>query len=368
MGSLTDLLISLGIAVAAVAIGLGVHQVLSSLLHRRHSRKPLTFRGLPLNLGFWQGPLRVILPGICLAIAVPFLDFPARATSLLIQGITLWLIGGFSWLIIRTIAMAREMILSRFDVGVKDNLGARRVSTQIRVFERVLVSVVVVLTIALMLMTFQSVRQIGVSILASAGAVGLVMGFAAQKSLTAILAGLQIAITQPVRLGDAVLVEGEFGSIEEITLTFVVVKLWDQRRLIVPITHFIEKPFQNWTRSASQLVGSVFIYTDYSLPVPEVRAELDRIVRGTNLWDGRVCKLQVTNVTSEGLELRALASAGDSAQTWDLRCHVREQIVEFIKDRFPESLPRTRINLGRRHESQHGKTEARVASSMATSA
>jgi small-conductance mechanosensitive channel len=148
-------------------------------------------------------------------------------------------------------------------------------------------------------------------------------------------------------LEDSVLVEGEWGWIEEITLTFVVVKLWDQRRLIVPITNFIEKPFQNWTRSASELIGSVFIYADYSLPVAEVRAELARIVETTDLWDGRVCNLQVTNVTDKGVELRALASAADASQTWDLRCYVREQLVEFIKERFPETLPQTRINLDR---------------------
>jgi small-conductance mechanosensitive channel len=287
----------------------------------------------------------MIAPGLCLAFTIPFMDLTGRPAAFLTQGVKLWLIAAFSWFTIRTIAMAREMILSRFDVNVSDNLEARRVSTQIKVLERVLVTIVVTLTVALMLMTFQTVRQVGVSILASAGLIGLVIGFAAQKSLAAILAGLQIAITQPVRLGDAVLVENEWGWIEEITLTFVVVKLWDQRRLIVPITHFLDKPFQNWTRTSAELIGSVFIYADYSLPVPEVRSELQRVVRGTDLWDGRVCNLQVTNVTQQGVELRALASAADSSQTWDLRCYVREQMLDFIKGRFPESLPRTRIKL-----------------------
>lgn len=316
---------------------------------------------MPLNLGFWRGPLSLILPGLCLALAIPFLDFPDRLMTLFTQGVTIWFIAGFSWLIVRTLAMAREMILSRFDIKASDNLEARRVSTQIKVFERILVTIVIVLTIALMLMTFQTVRQIGVSILASAGVIGLVIGFAAQKSIATILAGLQIAITQPIRLEDAVLIEDELGWIEEITLTFVVVKLWDQRRLIVPITHFIEQPFQNWTRTSAELIGSVFVYADYSLPVPAVRAELMRIVRSTDLWDGRVCNLKVTNVTSEGLEIRALASAANSSRTWDLRCYVRERLVEFIKEHYPESLPRTRINLSRKRSFQFGNETLEVS-------
>lgn len=348
MAGITSFLISIGIAAGAVALGVALDFIVSFFLSKRHSRKPFTFKGLRLNLGYWRGPLAAILPALCLALSTPLLNLPGRTAIIFGKGLSLWLIAAFSWLIVRTIAMAREIILSRFDVEATDNLEARRISTQIRVFERVLVSVVVVLTIALMLMTFQTVRQIGLSILASAVVIGLVIGFAVQRSLATILGGLQIAITQPIRLEDAVLVEGEWGWIEEITLTFVVVKLWDQRRLIVPITHFIEKPFQNWTRTASELKGSgVFIYADYCLSIPEVRSELQRVVRSTDLWDGRVCNLQVTNVTNEGVELRALASAADSSQTWDLRCYIREHILDFIKNNFPESLPRTHIKLSR---------------------
>ena len=342
---LTNLLISIVIAAAALALGFGLNSVSAFLLFRRHARKPLTIRGLPLNLEYWRGPLRIIMPALCLALSTPLLHLPDWLTIGLRHALTLLLIGASSWLIVRTIGMIREMILSRFDLDASDNLKARSISTQIKVFERICVVIVVLVTLALMLTTFQSVRQIGVSILASAGLIGLVIGFAAQKSLATVLAGLQIAITQPIRLDDAVLVEGEWGLIEEITLTFVVVKIWDQRRLIVPITHFIDKPFQNWTRTTSELIGSVFIYADYFLPVPEVRSELQRIVSDTELWDGRVCNLQVTNVSKEGVELRALASAADSSQTWDLRCHIREKVLEFIKRRFPESLPRTRISL-----------------------
>ena len=366
MENITHLLVSAGIIGGAIAVGLLLNLLLSSLLHLRHSRKPFTFRGLPLNLAFWRGPVAVILPGLAVGLAIPFLDLPVRVTTRLSQALTIWLIGGFSWLIVRTIAMAREMVDSRLDVQASDNLSARRVATQIKVFERILVTIVIVVTIALMLMTFQTVRQIGVSILASAGVIGLAIGFAAQKSLATILAGLQIAITQPIRIEDAVMIDGNFGRIEEITLTFVVVRLFDQKRMIVPITEFIEKPFQNWTRTSSELVGTVFIYTDYSLPVQAVRAELERIVSSTDLWDGRVCKLQVTNISNEGMELRALASAVDSSHAWDLRCLIRERIVEYIKDHFPESLPRTRVNLDRQSEAQSGNGNFHVSPAIAS--
>jgi small-conductance mechanosensitive channel len=345
MGNFKTLLLSMAISAAALAAGIASNFIIAFLLYRRHSRTPFSLRGVPLNIEHWRGPLRVVLPLLTLAVALPFLQFPDRVHSILSHAVTLSTLAAFGWFIVRTITIARDVILSRFDTDVSDNLEARSVSTQIRVLERVVVIVVVICTIGAMLMTFQTVRQIGVSILASAGVVGLVIGFAAQRTLATILAGVQIAITQPIRLEDAVVVEGEYGWIEEITLTFVAVKLWDQRRLIVPITHFIEKPFQNWTRTTSELIGAVLIYTDYTVPVAELRAELQRIVEGTDLWDGRVCSLQVTNSTKLGMEIRALASAEDSPKTWNLRCHIREHLVDFIKRSFPESLPRSRVEL-----------------------
>jgi small-conductance mechanosensitive channel len=350
MGDFKTLLLSVAICVAALAAGIALNFLISFLLDRHHSRSSFTVRGVPVNPKYWRGPRLIVLPVLSLALALPFLEFSERTTFILRHAVTLSIIGSFGWLIVRTIAMARDVILSRFDIEASDNLQARRVSTQIRVLERVADVVVVTLTIAIMLMTFQTVRQIGVSIVASAGVLGLVIGFAAQRSLTTILAGVQIAITQPIRLEDAVVVEGEWGWIEEITLTFVVVKLWDERRLIVPITHFIEKPFQNWTRTTAELIGTVFIYTDYTVPVPELRTELQRIVESSDFWDGRVCSLQVTNSTNEGMEIRALASAADSPRTWDLRCYVREHMLNFIRRRFPESLPRSRVQLDRNHK------------------
>jgi small-conductance mechanosensitive channel len=200
-------------------------------------------------------------------------------------------------------------------------------------------------TFSFILMTFSEVRHIGVSILASAGIFGVVLGFAAQKTLGNFIAGIQIAIAQPIRLDDVVIIEGEWGWIEEITLTFVVVRIWDLRRMVVPISYFLEKPFQNWTRTSADLLGTVFIYTDYTVPVDEMRKELTRILESSPKWDKKVNVLQVSDTTDRSVELRALMSAADSPTAWDLRCEVREKLLEFLQKRFPGSLPRTRVEM-----------------------
>jgi small-conductance mechanosensitive channel len=198
---------------------------------------------------------------------------------------------------------------------------------------------------ASMLMVFDSVRQFGTSILASAGIAGIIIGFAAQRSIATLLAGFQIAFTQPIRLDDVVIVENEWGRIEDITLTYVTVRIWDMRRLIVPITYFIEQPFQNWTRTSSELLGSVFLYVDYTMPLQPLREELDRILETSQHWDRKVKVLQVTDAKEHTLELRALASAADASTAWNLRCEVREKLIAFVQQRYPEHLPRMRAEL-----------------------
>jgi small-conductance mechanosensitive channel len=197
-----------------------------------------------------------------------------------------------------------------------------------------------------MLMTFDRIRHVGVSILASAGMIGIILGFAAQRSIATLFAGLQIALTQPIRIDDAVIVEGEWGRVEEITLTYVVIKIWDLRRLVVPVTYFLEKPFQNWTRVSANLLGTVFLYVDYSVPVDEVRRELQAILKVSALWDGQVGGVQVTNSSERTLELRLLMSAADSSKIFDLRCEVREKVLAFLQQNHPGSLPRVRADLG----------------------
>ena len=194
-------------------------------------------------------------------------------------------------------------------------------------------------------MSFDSIRSIGVSLLTSAGIAGIIIGLAAQKAIATLLAGIQIALTQPIRIEDVVIIEGEWGWIEEITLTYVVVRIWDKRRLVVPTTYFIENTFQNWTRNSSEILGTVFIYTDYEIPFEKLREELTRLLQGSSLWDRKTNVLQVTDATDRSVEIRALMSAKDSPTAWDLRVYVREQLIVFIKENYPESLPKSRVSL-----------------------
>src|SRR5688572_4328270 len=213
--------------------------------------------------------------------------------------------------------------------------------------KKIAVGIIALFAIASMLMVFQPVRQLGTAMIASAGVAGIVIGFAAQKSLGTLLAGFQIAMTQPIRIDDVVIVEGEWGKIEEITLTYVVVRIWDLRRLVVPITYFIEKPFQNWTRTSADILGTVFLQVDYGVPVDAVRQELTRILEASPHWDRKVNVLQVTDAKERTLELRALASSSDASKSWDLRCEMREKLVAFVQKNFPHSLPRLRTTFER---------------------
>lgn len=250
-----------------------------------------------------------------------------------------------SFLLVKIIYLFEEFARMKFDVAQADNLRARKVHTQLNVVRRMAVVVIFVLTLAMVLMTFEKVRQVGTTMLASAGIIGIVVGMAAQKTIGTFIAGLQIAFTQPIRLDDVVIVENEWGRIEEITLTYVVVRIWDQRRLIVPITYFIDKPFQNWTRVTADLLGTVYIYVDYTFPVERLRDKLKSILEQSEQWDKKVCVLQVTNATDRTVELRALVSASDASKAWSLRCHVREEFIKYIQSDYPESLPKARVEL-----------------------
>ncbi len=260
----------------------------------------------------------------------------------ILKVLTVMLIGWLAMGAVRTIA---EGVLRYFDVSGQDNLTARRVHTQIKLIRQVLLFIIMIVTASVILMMFEQLRVIGVSLLASAGIPGLILGFSAQKVLSNLFAGIQIAITQPIRLDDVVIVENEWGWIEEITLTYVVVKIWDLRRLIIPISYFIEKPFQNWPRISADILGTVYIYADYTIPVAKLREELTRVLQSTDLWDGKVDCLQVTDAKEYTLELRALMSAKDSPKAWDLRCLVREKLVAFVQENYPQCLPKFRTEL-----------------------
>jgi small-conductance mechanosensitive channel len=258
---------------------------------------------------------------------------------------TVLIICGFTWCLLVLTKFGKKTLLKQYDISKEDNLKARKVYTQINVLEKVANFIIILLGIGLILISFESIRQIGVGLFASAGVAGIIIGFSAQKAIGTLIAGVQIAITQPFRLEDAVVVEGEWGWIEEINLNYVVVRIWDQRRLVLPSTYFLEKPFQNWTRTTSDIIGSVFIHTDYTISFEALRAELDRILESTDLWDKKVKVLQVTDAKEFTVETRILVSAKNSPTVWDLRVYVREKMVEFIQKNYPESLPKTRIDL-----------------------
>ncbi len=256
---------------------------------------------------------------------------------------TLAIIAGFTWLGLRAVAAVQELILIHNPVDIVDNLRARRIQTQTRVLVRTLSFFVLLLGLAAMLMTFPGARQFGGSLLASAGVAGLAVGFAAKSVLGNLIAGLQIAITQPIRLDDVVIVENEWGRIEEITGTYVVVRIWDDRRLIVPLQWFIENPFQNWTRASSSLTGAVTFWVDYAIPLEPLRKELERLLKEVpDLWDGRVSVLQVVDTSDRAIQLRVLVSSRDSSSGWDLRCYIRENLINFISHKHPNCLPQLR--------------------------
>jgi small-conductance mechanosensitive channel len=254
------------------------------------------------------------------------------------------LVASFTWLLTRVIAAAGRVVVLRYPVNMADNRHARGIQTQARVLVRTLTLFVIVFGLAFALMTFPGVRQIGAGLLASAGLAGLVVGFAAKPLLGNVLAGLQIAMTQPIRLDDVVIVEGEFGRIEEITGSYVVIAVWDERRMIVPLQWFIEHPFQNWTRTSAQILGSVFLWVDFGFPVEPLRKELARLCEGNADWDRRVCNIQVTDSSDRAMQLRILVSSASASQNGDLRCFLRERLLDYISRENPDYFPKLRID------------------------
>jgi small-conductance mechanosensitive channel len=293
-------------------------------------------------------PAKLILPLLALFLALPATSISTGLMDILRHALALGMIASVAWLLIILIDVFEDVIADKYKIGVRDDLRARKIQTQIHVLRRSAIVITCIVAFSVMLMTFPSIRQFGISLFASAGIAGLVIGMAARPTLSSLLAGLQIALTEPIRLEDVVIVEGEWGWIEEIATTYVVVRIWDLRRLVVPISYFIEHPFQNWTRVTADLLGTVFLYTDYTVPVEEVRQELHRILKTTELWDGKAWGLQVTNSSEHTMELRALMSASDSPRAWDLRCLVREKLITFLQQKFPAGLPRTRVEMERR--------------------
>jgi small-conductance mechanosensitive channel len=291
----------------------------------------------------WALPLLIGI--ILIRLAFSFLSLPSGFLPILNYVWGIAIIASIAWLIIRATDIPVVLITSHYNIKAKDNLEARKIHTQIRFFGKLIKITVIVLALAFMLMMFPAVRHFGVSILASAGVMGIIAGLAAQRSIANILVGIQITITQPFRVDDVVVIEGEWGWIEEITATYVVVRIWDLRRLIIPIVYFTEKSFQNWTRTSANILGTVYLYVDYSMPVEVIRRELHRILKNSDSWDGQAWGLQVTDTTEHTIQLRALMSAADSPTAWNLRCEVREKLIGYLQENYPTALPKIRGEL-----------------------
>jgi small-conductance mechanosensitive channel len=277
---------------------------------------------------------------------LPFENEEIEATILKISKILIIAFVGF--LLIKVSAFIKYLVYNQYEISGKDNLHQRKVRTQINFIHQISIIVISVICISLILISFQGVRQIGTSLLASAGVATVIIGFAAQRSIANLLAGFQIAFTQPIRIDDVLVVEGEWGKVEEINLTYVVMKIWDERRLVLPISYFIEKPFQNWTKTSANLLGTVFLHLDYRFPIEELRTELLRILEKDDLkgyWDGKAQVVQVTDTTEYNIEVRILVSARNSPDAFELRCLVREKLISFIQNHYPQYLSRQRIDM-----------------------
>ena len=326
-------------ALIAVPLTLVVHRLGSMVLRRLARGSPVVHTTL-VNI---SAPAQLVLPLVALQAiwqaAPEGLRFLANVQH--VNG--LLLIGALTWLAVRAVNGFADGVLAQNPYDAVDNLNARRILTQTRVLARTANSMLLVAGAALMLMTFPGAKQVGASLLASAGVIGIVAGLAAKPVFSNLIAGLQIALAQPIRIDDVLVVEGEWGRVEEITGTFVVLRIWDDRRLILPLSYFIEKPFQNWTRSSSQLLGSVFIYADYSMPLAPLREEVERLVKAAPQWDGRFFNLQVTDASERTMQLRVLCTAASSSLAFDLRCAVREGVIAFMQREYPQGLPRLRI-------------------------
>lgn len=340
---MNDYLSSFLILIFAFFIGVSLYFVIRILLKRTLNISLL--QNLSIKLDLLERPFLLLLPMLSIMIIFPLLSFPANIKVFISRLVDIALIISLCWMLLKIIQIIRNVVLSRHNIEIKDNIHVRTLHTQIQLLTNIISIIIIILTIALILLSFPEAKQVGITILASAGIIGVILGLTAQKTLGNLIAGIQIAISQPIRIDDVVVVENEWGRIEEITLTYVVVRIWDLRRLIVPIAYFVEKPFQNWTHRSDQLMGTVFFYVDYSLPVNELRNELTAILNKSKFWDKRVNDLSVTNLTEKTVELRAVVSAADSSTLWNLRCEVREKLWLFLQKNFIDNFPRVRIEM-----------------------
>ncbi|MEV6894750.1 mechanosensitive ion channel domain-containing protein [Kribbella sp. NPDC051137] len=293
-------------------------------------------------------PFRAVVVITAILIALPAAGLPATPTQIVRHALVLALIAAVTWLLIHLTGVVEDVASTRLDLAMSDNRQSRRITTQILVLRRVAIAVLVFVAIAAGAMTIPWARALGASFLVSAGVLGIVAGLAAQTTLTNLFAGIQIAVADPIRIDDVVVVNDEWGRIEEITLTYVVVRTWDNRRLILPISWFTTNVFQNWTRDEARVLGSILLHVDFRVSVEDLRAEMHRLVQCSPLWDGRDWVLQVVDTTPSTMIVRGLVSSADAPSNWDLRCDVREKLLLFLQQQHPDALPRVRADVSQR--------------------
>lgn len=353
-----DWLLSMIVLIAAVFVGYLVHRLVFRMVTRLVAERDLFWRSLVSRN---KRPLRLAIVVWVLTPAVNIAPLTDDQTSFLRHLLLLAFISLVGWSARTALHIWMTVYLRRFKLDAEDNLLARKHVTQSRILERVAAILIVAVTVSAALMSFPAVRQYGVSLMASAGVAGIVLGLALQPVLKNLFAGIQLAITQPIRIDDALIVEGEWGKVEEITSTYVVVKLWDWRRLILPLGYFIEKPFQNWTREGAALIGTVMIYLDYTVPVDDIRRKVEEIAASSKLWDRQVVNVAVTDFRENVMEIRILVSAADGGRAFDLRCEVREKLIDYIQRTYPDALPKVRAQ-GFDAPSAHASAAANGAS------
>jgi small-conductance mechanosensitive channel len=326
----------------AIVIGLIVKFMLSLLLRRKPRGVPhfSTTRAILSRLG---KPFSYFLPLLAFNFLLPLMKMRSNVAPVVNKTVEILLTISFANVLIGVIKVFEDYVYHTYDIQKADNLKERKIRTQLQFIRRMAVTLILILTACVILLSFNNLRKIGTGLLTGVGVGGIIIGFAAQKSLSNLLAGFQLAFTQPLRIDDVLVVEGEWGRVEEITLTYVVLNIWDQRRLILPINYFIEKPFQNWTRNTADIIGSIFLYLDYTTPLEPLRAELTRLLEDDPLWDKRVKVLQITNTTERTMEVRALMSASSSGNAFDLRCNMREGLITFLQKNYPGSFPVIRL-------------------------
>jgi len=333
-------IVPLASLVGAVVGALVAHRTLYTILGRLADHKKFIWGAIVRTT---RTPAMFLMPFIALLLVSASLDdsyIPHQYNSAFEHVFGLLVIASVAWAIVALINLFTDVTKSRYSLEDEDNLTARRVATRVNILSRAMVSVIVVVGIATALMTFPTIRTLGTTLLASAGVAGLAIGIAARPVFENLIAGIQIAFAQPIRIDDVVIVEKEFGRIETITSTFVVVRLWDLRRMILPLTYFINTPFQNWTVDSAELIGEVRFFVDYAFSVDDLRAAMPDILKESPLWNGQVQNVQVVDATERAMQIRVLVSARNSGELWDLRAFAREKILAFIRERSPEMLPR----------------------------